>query len=98
MQNTAPIPKSLCHSAVSLALAEDLGRAGDITSLSVIPENAPAIASIVSRESGVLAGLDLQGQSGPHTERTVVLAAWTTLKGVEFDFKLRTKCKGQMYN
>ncbi|MEC8535308.1 MAG: carboxylating nicotinate-nucleotide diphosphorylase [Pseudomonadota bacterium] len=59
MPNTAPIPKSLCHSAVSLALAEDLGRAGDITSLSVIPENAPAKASIVSREAGVLAGLDL---------------------------------------
>ena len=59
MPSTAPIPKSLCHSTVSLALAEDLGRAGDITSLSVIPENAPAKASIVSREAGVLAGLDL---------------------------------------
>ena len=61
MPSTAPIPKSLCHSTVSLALAEDLGRAGDITSLSVIPENAPAKASIVSREAGVLAGLDLVG-------------------------------------
>lgn len=55
----APIPKSLSRSAVSLALAEDLGRAGDITSQSVIPENARAKASIVSREQGVLAGLDL---------------------------------------
>ena len=59
MPITAPIPKSICHSAVSFALAEDLGRAGDITSLSVIPENTPAKASIVSREAGVLAGLDL---------------------------------------
>lgn len=59
MPNTAPLSKSLTHSAVSLALAEDLGRAGDITSQSVIPENARAKASIVSREEGVLAGLDL---------------------------------------
>ena len=59
MPTTAPLSKSLTHSAVSLALAEDLGRAGDITSQSVIPENARAKASIVSREEGVLAGLDL---------------------------------------
>ena len=59
MPNTAPLSKSLTQSAVSLALAEDLGRAGDITSQSVIPENARAKASIVSREEGVLAGLDL---------------------------------------
>ena len=59
MPNTAPLSKSLTQSAVSLALAEDLGRAGDITSQSVIPENARAKASIVSREAGVLAGLDL---------------------------------------
>ena len=59
MTNTAPLSKSLIHSAMSLALAEDLGRAGDITSQSVIPENARAKASIVSREEGVLAGLDL---------------------------------------
>ena len=59
MPNTAPLSKSLTQSAVSLALAEDLGRAGDITSQSVIPENALAKASIVSREEGVLAGLDL---------------------------------------
>ena len=41
------------------ALAEDLGRRGDITSAAVIPPSATACFDVTSREPGVVAGLDL---------------------------------------
>lgn len=45
--------------AVWHALAEDLGRAGDITSIATIPETTPARAVMVARQPGVIAGLPL---------------------------------------
>ena len=45
--------------AVMRALAEDLGRAGDVTAVATIPEDAQARATVVAREAGVLAGLPL---------------------------------------
>jgi nicotinate-nucleotide pyrophosphorylase (carboxylating) len=44
---------------VHRALNEDLGRAGDITSMATIPEAAHAHAIMVARQSGVIAGLPL---------------------------------------
>jgi nicotinate-nucleotide pyrophosphorylase (carboxylating) len=45
--------------AVIRALAEDLGRAGDVTSIATIPEDATAHAIVVARKAGVIAGLPL---------------------------------------
>src|ERR1700754_422898 len=45
--------------AVTRALAEDLGRAGDVTSIATIPEDTPAHAIVVARAAGVIAGLPL---------------------------------------
>ena len=45
--------------AVTRALDEDLGRAGDITSIATIPEATRAHAVMVSRQAGVIAGLPL---------------------------------------
>jgi nicotinate-nucleotide pyrophosphorylase (carboxylating) len=45
--------------AVMRALAEDLGRAGDVTSIATIPEGTPARALVVARAAGVIAGLPL---------------------------------------
>ena len=45
--------------AVTRALDEDLGRAGDITSIATIPETTPARAVMVARRAGVIAGLPL---------------------------------------
>jgi nicotinate-nucleotide pyrophosphorylase (carboxylating) len=45
--------------AVTRALAEDLGRAGDVTSIATIPEGTPARAQVVARAAGVIAGLPL---------------------------------------
>jgi nicotinate-nucleotide pyrophosphorylase (carboxylating) len=45
--------------AVQRALAEDLGCAGDITSMATIPEATHAHAVMVARQAGVIAGLPL---------------------------------------
>jgi nicotinate-nucleotide pyrophosphorylase (carboxylating) len=45
--------------AVQRALDEDLGRAGDITSIATIPEATKAHAILVARQAGVIAGLPL---------------------------------------
>jgi len=45
--------------AVTRALDEDLGRAGDVTSIATIPEDAEARALVVARAGGVIAGLPL---------------------------------------
>lgn len=44
---------------VERALAEDLGVAGDITTLAVIPADAEARGEFVAREAGVIAGLEV---------------------------------------
>jgi nicotinate-nucleotide pyrophosphorylase (carboxylating) len=46
---------------IALARAEDLGEQGDITSNAVIPGDAMAMADLVAREPGVLAGLPVLG-------------------------------------
>jgi nicotinate-nucleotide pyrophosphorylase (carboxylating) len=45
--------------AVHRALDEDLGRAGDITSIATIPETTVAHAMMVARQAGMIAGLPL---------------------------------------
>src|SRR5690242_11600308 len=45
--------------AVTRALDEDLGRAGDVTSIATVPETARATAVVVAREAGTIAGLPL---------------------------------------
>jgi nicotinate-nucleotide pyrophosphorylase (carboxylating) len=45
--------------AVTRALAEDLGRAGDITSIATIPEDKTARGLVIARKEGVISGLPL---------------------------------------
>lgn len=45
--------------AVRHALSEDLGRAGDVTSIATIPDGMPARAVMVARQAGTIAGLPL---------------------------------------
>ena len=53
------LPPLLVADAVRAALKEDLGRAGDITSMATIPASARAEAVIAARKPGTLAGLAL---------------------------------------
>jgi nicotinate-nucleotide pyrophosphorylase (carboxylating) len=52
------LPALLIEEAVRAALLEDLGRAGDITSNATIPPDAKAVATLSTRENGVLAGIE----------------------------------------
>jgi nicotinate-nucleotide pyrophosphorylase (carboxylating) len=45
--------------AVTTALAEDLGRAGDVTSIATVPADTKAVAKVVARKGGTISGLPL---------------------------------------
>jgi nicotinate-nucleotide pyrophosphorylase (carboxylating) len=49
--------------AVTRALAEDLGRAGDITSIATIPPGTPSRTVLAARKAGTIAGLPLVAAS-----------------------------------
>jgi len=52
------LPPFMVNDIVQLALREDLGRAGDITSQSLIPDDRMWRAKIVAREDCIVAGID----------------------------------------
>lgn len=51
------LPALLVEPIVREALREDLGRAGDVTSIAVIPAGTPMHAAMVARQPGVIAGM-----------------------------------------
>ncbi len=53
------LSSSVIDEAVKRALAEDLGDAGDITTLATVPANSRTTAAIVARKPGVIAGLNV---------------------------------------
>ena len=53
-----PLPDVLVEPIIRAALAEDLGRAGDITSQACIPADARLRAQFAARKAGVVSGLD----------------------------------------
>ena len=53
-----PLPDIILEPLVRLALSEDLGRAGDLTTDATIPMGTRMKVQITARESGVIAGLD----------------------------------------
>src|SRR5262245_61949293 len=67
-----------CRRLVALALEEDLGTAGDLTSQAVIPEELQAGATFVARSAGVLAGLPAAEQVVHAVDRRLGLQALKT--------------------
>jgi nicotinate-nucleotide pyrophosphorylase (carboxylating) len=55
----AALPEIMIEPLVRAALLEDLGRAGDITTNAIVPVETQASTALVSRQAGVVAGLDL---------------------------------------
>jgi len=53
-----PLPSLMIEPAVRAALAEDLGRAGDITTQATVPAEAKARVLLNARQPGRIAGLD----------------------------------------
>ena len=54
-----PLPDVMLEPLVRMALLEDLGRAGDLTTDTIVPADARDELRLVARQAGVLAGLDL---------------------------------------
>ncbi|MCL1838900.1 MAG: carboxylating nicotinate-nucleotide diphosphorylase [Propionibacteriaceae bacterium] len=52
------LPAFIYEPTIRAALAEDLGRAGDLTSNAIIDADAQGTVALVSREDGVVAGAD----------------------------------------
>ncbi|RWQ65580.1 carboxylating nicotinate-nucleotide diphosphorylase [Mesorhizobium sp.] len=57
--NLSPLPTIMLEPLVRAALLEDLGRAGDLTTDAIVPENHHATTVLVARQTGVVVGLDL---------------------------------------
>ncbi|KAB2968774.1 MAG: carboxylating nicotinate-nucleotide diphosphorylase [Thermoanaerobaculia bacterium] len=71
MSRPALPPASAWEPLLELALAEDLGRAGDVTSEAVVELHARATARLVARRAGTIAGLPLVGIVLRRLDRTV---------------------------
>jgi nicotinate-nucleotide pyrophosphorylase (carboxylating) len=54
-----PLPRIMIEPLVRMALLEDLGRAGDLTTDAIVPADRRATTLLVARQPGVVAGLDL---------------------------------------
>jgi nicotinate-nucleotide pyrophosphorylase (carboxylating) len=63
--------------AVTRALAEDLGRAGDVTAIATIPEDTRARALVVARQAGVISGLPLVAATFAKLAPEIEIAAHT---------------------
>lgn len=59
MMHLPPLPRTVFEPAVRIALAEDLGAAGDITSAAVVPVSHRSKLVFRARQPGCLAGLDV---------------------------------------
>jgi nicotinate-nucleotide pyrophosphorylase (carboxylating) len=83
------------EAAVMRALEEDLGRAGDITSIATVPEETRGRALVVARQAGVVAGLPLvvaafrrlapDMEISPHARDGATVAARTNLMTISGD-------------
>ena len=71
------LPQILIEDAVRRALAEDLGRAGDITTQATIPEDVSATAMLVARQSGVICGLDMARAVFRDLDAAIGFETWT---------------------
>ena len=67
------LPDMLITPLVAAALAEDLGRAGDITSAATIPATATSVAVMASRRDGVICGLALAVAAFRQIDPTLVV-------------------------
>jgi nicotinate-nucleotide pyrophosphorylase (carboxylating) len=78
---------------VRMALLEDLGRAGDITTDALVPAELAADAAFVARQPGVIAGLDLARMAfalvDPRVEMIVLAGDGATVSPGEVVARLR---------
>lgn len=78
MTTISPLPHLLLQPFVETALQEDLGRRGDVTSLAVIQAEQTASLKIISREKGIIAGMDLAELTFSTIDKNIIFQAHVT--------------------
>ncbi len=80
----SPLPTIMIEPAVRAALLEDLGRAGDLTTDSIVPPDLTTRTILSARQAGVVAGLDFAAAAfrliDPRIEMTVALPDGSRLR------------------
>lgn len=76
MKSFSPLPSTLIEPIVRGALLEDLGRWGDLTSDAVIPHDRTATLVLKSRQTGMVAGLDLAAFAFMLVEPAIDMQIW----------------------
>ena len=71
------LPSILIEEPVRLALAEDLGRAGDITTQATIPDDVSVTATLIARAPGVICGLDIARAAFRSIDPVIGFESWT---------------------
>ncbi|AZO36078.1 carboxylating nicotinate-nucleotide diphosphorylase [Mesorhizobium sp. M2A.F.Ca.ET.046.03.2.1] len=71
-----PLPATLIEPIVRVALLEDLGRSGDLTTDAVIPYDCTATLVLKARQAGVVAGLDLVSYAFLLVEPAINIQIW----------------------
>ncbi len=66
-----PIPQTIIQHCLDLAFSEDLGRAGDITTASIISPAALTKAHIMARKPGIIAGIEIARQAFISADRNI---------------------------
>jgi nicotinate-nucleotide pyrophosphorylase (carboxylating) len=67
------LPHIIFEDLVRRTLIEDLGRAGDITSDAIVPEDRQATMAFIAREPGTVAGLDVAALAFRLVDPTIVI-------------------------
>ena len=79
-----PLAAIMIEPSVRAALLEDLGRAGDLTTDSIVPADARTTCALIARQPGVVAGLDFSAWAfrliDPRIEMKIALADGSRLK------------------
>jgi nicotinate-nucleotide pyrophosphorylase (carboxylating) len=70
-----PLPDVVIEPIVRMALAEDFGRAGDVTSDAIVPANDNARFVFRARERGIVAGMDAARLAARMVDRNLALSA-----------------------
>ncbi|MGH9031906.1 MAG: nicotinate-nucleotide diphosphorylase, partial [Acidimicrobiia bacterium] len=77
-------PVAAVRAVVRAALEEDFGALGDLTSLAVVPEDAPGAGRFVARGGGVIAGTAAATEVFRQVDPSVMVR-WTVADGDDVD-------------
>lgn len=93
-----PLPEAALDQLIGAALAEDLGVAGDVTSSLTVAAEATAVAEIVARKPGVIAGVSVAARVfrliGPQLDIEILAEDGDTVAAQESVLRVSGSARG----